>query len=306
MLVDLPSLIMQFRTGVVAMSADIARAFLSVQLAEKDRRYVRFLWYKDNDPSKGIVPYQHNTVIFGSTASPFTLAAVLSKHFDAHRDSWVAQDMGMKLYVDNLLSTLSKEDQVSEYFEEAMEIMQRGNFRLRQWASNSQLLMKKATNRDIHVRDTTSVPLLGMTWNADNDVITIARKSMTQTEATITKRKVASRTAALFDPLGLVAPVTVTAKVFINKLWQSSKEWDQELDQSELKEWSIIHSNLNQTHQIEFPRWLGFDNESPIKLMVFCDAAPNSAVGCVIYGKQGNKIRLIGSKNKVISKAKAG
>ncbi|XP_074649002.1 uncharacterized protein LOC141904319 [Tubulanus polymorphus] len=117
----------------------------------------------DNDPSKGIVPYQHYTVIFGSTASPFTLAAVLSKHLDAHRDSWVAQDMGMKLYVDNLLSTLSKEDQVSEYFEEAMEIMQRGNFRLRQWASNSQLLMKKATNRDIHVRDTTSVPLLGMT-----------------------------------------------------------------------------------------------------------------------------------------------
>ncbi|XP_074649003.1 uncharacterized protein LOC141904320 [Tubulanus polymorphus] len=129
---------------------------------------------------------------------------------------------------------------------------------------------------------------------------------MTQTEATITKRKVASRTAAVFDPLGLVAPVTITLKVFINKLWQSSIEWDQELDESELKEWSIIHNNLNQTHQIEFPRWLGFDNESPIKLMVFCDAAPNSAVGCVIYGKQGNKIRLIGSKNKVISKAKAG
>jgi hypothetical protein len=51
MLQDLVKLLLQFRVHKIGISADIARAFLSIRLLENDRKYVKFLWYKDNDIS---------------------------------------------------------------------------------------------------------------------------------------------------------------------------------------------------------------------------------------------------------------
>ena len=64
-----------------AFVAEIQCAFLNIQLQETDRPFVCFLWYKDNDPSKEICVYTHNTIVYGHISSPMTLAAVLLEHF---------------------------------------------------------------------------------------------------------------------------------------------------------------------------------------------------------------------------------
>ena len=133
---DLADLIMTFRTKRVGLSADIARAFLSVQLLESDRKFVQFLWFKDNDVSKGLVPYQCNTVIFGNVSSPYALAIKLKKHL-SHYDTNTAMDLAEKLYVDNLFTNVHTEDEGMEYYTETNRIMTQGNFIMRQWASNS-------------------------------------------------------------------------------------------------------------------------------------------------------------------------
>jgi hypothetical protein len=100
MLQDLNELLMRFRIHRIGLSADIAHAFLSLRLLESDRKFLQFLWYKDNDINKEIVPYQCNTVISGNVSSPFALAITLQKHLDAY-ESPTAKDVQDKLYVDN-------------------------------------------------------------------------------------------------------------------------------------------------------------------------------------------------------------
>ena len=50
--------------------------FLHIKVREEDRPFVRFLWYKDNDPNKEICVYTYTTIVFGHTSSPMSLGAV--------------------------------------------------------------------------------------------------------------------------------------------------------------------------------------------------------------------------------------
>ncbi len=86
-----------------AFVADIRHVFLNIKLKEEDRPFVRFLWYKDNDPTNEICVYAFSTFVFGHTSSPMSLGAVLQEHLQKY-DSPVAVDLAQKLYVDNLWS----------------------------------------------------------------------------------------------------------------------------------------------------------------------------------------------------------
>ena len=115
---NLVELLVRFRFPKYAFVADIQRAFLNIKLQEGDRPYVRFLWYKDNDPSMDICVYTYTTIVFGHTSSPMTLGAVLIEHLQKYSDP-TAVDLSQKLYVDNLLSGVQSEVAAITYFEKA-------------------------------------------------------------------------------------------------------------------------------------------------------------------------------------------
>ena len=128
---NLMELLIHFCFPKYAFVANIQRAFLNITLKEEDRSYVRFLWYKDNNPSKEACVYTYTTVVFGHTSSPMALGAVLLKHLQRYNHP-VAVDLSQKLYVDNLLSGIQSEAEALVYFETACEIMREGHFILRQ------------------------------------------------------------------------------------------------------------------------------------------------------------------------------
>jgi len=43
------------------------------------------------------------------------------------------------------------------------------------------------------------------------------------------KREVLRESCKVFDPLGLLSPVTIRAKTFMQSLWQRNVEWDEPL-----------------------------------------------------------------------------
>ena len=94
---NLVELLLRFRFPQYAFIAYIKRAFLNIRLHEADRPFVRFLWYKDNDPSKELCVYTYNTIVFGHTSSPMTLAAVLLEHFQQYNDP-VAVDLSFPVF----------------------------------------------------------------------------------------------------------------------------------------------------------------------------------------------------------------
>jgi hypothetical protein len=66
-------------------------------------------------------------------------------------------------------------------------------------------------------------------------------------------------------------------------------------------QWEKVSANLKKVNELKIPRWIGANTSKPLELIIFCDACPTTALGCVAYAKQASHITLLGSKNKVIS-----
>ena len=69
-----------------------------------------------------------------------------------------------------------------------------------------------------------------------------------------TKREVLKEASKLFDPLGITSPVSVRAKLFMQKLWQFHVEWDEPLDAGIKEEWTAIMRDIQQLSKLTFNR----------------------------------------------------
>ena len=294
-------LLHRFRFPQYAFVADIRRAFLHIKMREEDRPLVCFLWYKDNDPTKDICVYTYTTIVFGHTSSPMSLGAVLSHHLEQLRSS-VAVDISEKLYIENILSGFDNEADTLSYFHEARELMQQCNFKLRQWCPISRLLYNLALERNIGTQAPT-VSILGLSWDTSKDEISFPVQNFNSRDTELAKCKVLSMSSKLYDPLGMLSPVTLVAHRFIAELWEETFGWDQPLPPSKLATWQRIEKDLHTASQFHFKRWIKFDKTQPVSLHVFTDAS-QSALGVAAYLTPGTNSFLIGSKSNSVLRSK--
>lgn len=63
--------------------------------------------------------------------------------------------------------------------------------------------------------------------------------------------------AKIYDPLGWVTPVTITAKIFMQRLWRSELEWDDVISDTLFSSWNEIYLRLKSVETLKIPRWTG-------------------------------------------------
>lgn len=103
--------------------------------------------------------------------------------------------------------------------------------------------------------------------------------------------------AKTFDPLFLCAPITVTAKIFLQKMWSLKLNWDEELPADIKDTWIDLVKAFSGLCDRSFSRH-AIDSKNPLKLYTFYNASPQ-VNGFVIYGVQKGKSYIILSKVKV-------
>ncbi|XP_011858403.1 PREDICTED: uncharacterized protein LOC105555962 [Vollenhovia emeryi] len=111
----------------------------------------------------------------------------------------------------------------------------------------------------------------------------------------VTKRKILSEIAKLFDPLGLLGPVILHAKRLMQDVWRCETHWDESVPQSLHTEWSEFVQQLDSIRQISFDRGLIAPEFRDIQLHGFCDAS-EVGYGACIY------IRSVGKHRNIICK----
>ena len=67
---SLLGVLLRFRKDDVALMCDIEQMFHSFYVIPEDRDFLRFLWFKDNNPSENIVEYRMAVHLFGNASSP--------------------------------------------------------------------------------------------------------------------------------------------------------------------------------------------------------------------------------------------
>lgn len=77
------------------------------------------------------------------------------------------------------------------------------------------------------------------------------RITPTNTAQSITKRHILSEIAKSFGPLGLQAPVGVTAKLLMRQLWRS---WDEQLPEDVIQVWNRFREGLRTLSELKIER----------------------------------------------------
>ncbi|XP_076246260.1 uncharacterized protein LOC143186468 [Calliopsis andreniformis] len=224
---DLISILIRFRKHRIVISADIEKMYRQVRVRKEDGRYQRILWRDSED--EPIKVYELNTVTYGTASASFLATRALRQVGEDHKTSLpsVGEIISRDFYVDDLLTGFETPEQAIEIAQSLDSVLQQAGFHLRKWASNDPRVI---------IRDQNS-----STNQADELHYSIADPRPSK----ITKRNILSEIAQIFDPLGLIGPVTVKAKLLMQELWQLQINWDESLPQDFHTRWVTFRQELH-------------------------------------------------------------
>ena len=76
-------------------------------------------------------------------------------------------------------------------------------------------------------------------------ILTFARQNDVRTDnSQVTKREILRQSSSIYDPLGILSPVTIRAKLLIQKLWKKGYDWDEVLPDSIVQSWREIRDDV--------------------------------------------------------------
>ena len=229
----------------MALSGDVSQAFLQISVRPQDRDVFRFLLLLE-----GVVKHcRFKRLPFGSTTSPFFLNAVVRYHCNLFPDSEVSRNLPSNLYVDNYLSGGDSEEEATATFTEATDILATAGLHMKKWDSNNGRLIHLMEKQEVYKPEP---KVLGVKWYPGVDVFTYAK--VEYFEFVKTKRNLLALFSSIYDPLGLVGPFVLLAKVLFQESWRLGIGWDEMLPEplaDRLEEW-IEGTKL--LHQIKLPR----------------------------------------------------
>ncbi|XP_041767820.1 uncharacterized protein LOC121591419 [Anopheles merus] len=307
---DLMSILLRFRMSKFALVADIEKMYRQINIAAIDRPLQRILWR--NSPTEPIRTFQLNTVTYGTSCAPYLATKTLQvlSQVGASTHPEAATILGRDFYMDDMLTGVNNIPEGQRVCQQLIDLLASGGFCLRKWATNNRQIFEHLPQ---HLQDERTIlnldaksPIiktLGLKWNVSTDafVFNIPRWNA---DNIITKRNALSDVAKLFDPIGLVGPVIIQAKLFLQELWKCQITWDEPLTPALQNRWLLFREKLAMLQTIHIPRWLLTDQRATnLQLHCFCDAS-EKAYGAAIYLRSINTdgrvtTNLITAKSKV-------
>ncbi|XP_013178804.1 PREDICTED: uncharacterized protein LOC106125929, partial [Papilio xuthus] len=307
---ELRHILMNWRQFPICLVADIIKMYRQVKVSKTDVDFQRILWRENSEDE--LQHFRLLRVTFGTSSAPYLAVKSLQQiAHDEGADFPLASNRVLKdFYVDDLMTGCQNVEEGIKIYHEMKKLLGRGGFELQRWSTNNSELLdhiqedhRQATGGHLELKIDTVSKILGLTWNRSSDEFEYT-VNLPPLETPVTKRRVISDIAKLFDPLGWIAPAIITAKVFIQRLWLSGIDWDQELPSSLLKDWLNYREELKQLTQFRLPRWIhASSDDSLVELHGFADAS-NIAYAAVVYARIIDKdgsihVNLITSKTKV-------
>ena len=139
-----------------------------------------------------------------------------------------------------------------------------------------------------------NMDVLGLVWNINDDKLCLKFHEIKVSDI-ITKRVILSECSKLYDPLGILLPVTVASRIFMQDLWKLKIKWDERVDDGLADRWRALSLELNACQTSDIDRNLNLTNN--VEIYCFCDASMK-AYGAVLYVKSNNTVKFIMAKTR--------
>ncbi|GFQ92477.1 integrase catalytic domain-containing protein [Trichonephila clavata] len=290
---DLFDILLRFRKYVVAFSSDIKKMFRQIKVHEHQQDFLRILWRPS--PEEDIVSYRLKTVTYGTKPAPYLATRCLLQlaHEGKNKYPLATPVIENSTYMDDILSGADDIITAKEMQRQLIGLMKEGCFHLYKWSANSEELLKDVPteNKEFLFNENDElVKTLGLSWRPRGDTF-MYQMNLQEVPVTITKRTVLSFISKLYDPLGLLQPIIIKAKMMIQKIWLLKIDWDQNLPREEIENFQRYVAELHQLKDLKIPRCILLKDSVTVQLIGFADASAQAYSAC-LYVKSENAKKL--------------
>ena len=288
---NLLGILFRFREERFAFIGDISKMFHSIKIPLEDQMMHLFLWRDLNTEQKPST-YAMTAVNMGDRpAAAIAQTALRETAIEAQEKFPASSKIIIKnSYMDDIPASVKDGVTGNKSMKEIESILASRGFKIKGWTFSGQpnssktSLDQKAVQKLLNKLNEPDIDkVLGMTWDAENDKV---RFPVNQIQEIVgeTKRELLSTIYRIWDPLGLLTPLTVSAKIILRKVWAARPQldWDDPLPYEIQQEWDDFRENLMELEKLSFVRTIKpLRGEDPV-LIVFSDGSKN-AYGCAAY-----------------------
>ncbi|XP_058448907.1 uncharacterized protein LOC131428866 [Malaya genurostris] len=252
--------------------------------------------------------YELLTVTYGLGPSSYLATRTLQQLTEDEGISYSLAGAAIKkcFYVDDFIGGAQTIEETIRLRTELSDLLHKGGFTLRKWTSNQLEVLQGLPNDEIgtqsalHFSPNETIKALGISWEPEADHLRFDSQIRCSNEPP-TKRTILWDIAKLFDPLGLIAPVVVRAKILMQELWLLLCGWDDPVPEPIKTKWGKYYHELANISENRVDRY-AFLPDSVVQLHTFADASIPAYGACTYVrceSKGEVKIRLLASKTRV-------
>ncbi|KMQ91466.1 transposon polyprotein [Lasius niger] len=279
---DLWLILTRWRLFQFAFTADIIKMFRQIRIHHDDADLQRILWRAD--PMSEVQDFRLTTVTYGTASAPYLAIRALMQlaQDEALRFPRGASTLRNNTYVDDILAGANTMEEALDTRRQLVDLLLAGGFQLSKWAASHSALCPNGDQAERLITTAEGIGTLGVIWAPAEDSLRLRAVPPLTSTANPTKRSILSDIARLFDPAGWAAPVIIWAKVFLQDLWMSGLDWDQDLPPPLRTRWLHFIATLPELNHLSLPRWTGASDLSSVELHAFSDASER-AYAAVVY-----------------------
>ena len=297
-------LLVKFRYGCYAFSADIQMAYNNLRLDPEFYKYQQYLWKENLAPEDEAVVMIVVTAIYGVRPAGNLTLAGFKKIVEIGRELGGLHAIGataldMCSYMDDIFSAHNTEIERNEAAEGLMKVLELGSMSVKAISKSGEAPPDDVT------ADGTTIGVVGYRWHTAKDTmkldvkpITLSKTKRGQPGAPVegslfaalkekfTKRVLAGRVASVYDPLGLVTPVTAKLKVDMSGVCKIAENWDSSLPDELIPTWVQNLEQIRELDNIEVPRNVGVGCDGAFMFdMIVCVDASETVAAAAVYAR---------------------
>jgi hypothetical protein len=255
---NLIGVLLRFRNESVAISCDIEKMFFQFSVNPEHRDLLRFVWWPNGDINSEPVDYRMTVHLFGAVSSPsvanFGLKQIGeegSKTFGTAASDFVKDNF----YVDDGLISVPSVEEAIDLVSKTRKLCANRGLHLHKFASNSQKVLDSIPSQelsdDLQKWQLDSVErALGIEWVIKDDCL---RFKVAIKDRPPTRRGMLSMVHSLYDPLGLVSPITLIGRKILQEACKSGSDWDDPLPNALVQKWETFQTSVRNLERLMIP-----------------------------------------------------
>ena len=318
------SVLLRFRSKPGGVTCDVKMAYNQIKLDPSCYIYQIYLWKPDLDPDQPVIIMVVKTLIYGVRSSGNQLFSGFSKVADYCDEFLPEHSAGADVlrsdgYVDDIVHAADDAETAVTTAASLDCVLSSANLSVKAYTYAGSPPNPEVSNDGIHVG------LLGLLWDSERDLIGIDIKELffgkakrgvlppvvsgdigEALRANFTRRNLLGKVAAVYDPLGLVTPITSRLKLDLHDLCVENLGWDDQVPDSYLEKWIANLEDIHSIKEVRFRRTIIPPDASSLNLslIVSSDASKSIAVASVhtrvplVSG--GYYCQLLTAKSKIV------